>query len=245
MYEEYLDDPLISAVNNGDVIAVKTLIGLKANIDKCDHYQKTLLMHAIECHMSNVAICLIKEGANINKIDYNGDTALIIASRVGNKKMIKYLLDVGVDRNVVNYYYETAILSIGSSPGSNASKNINEFNNRRCLGSPGLNGQIGFTYYYYSPEIMKIINPYVNHKIYPRKFPSDDYFYTFKKNSSLKDDIKSILENKVWTPQYHYRLRNKRVRQIIRTMMIIRSIDGNITNILPSELMYCIFTFVL
>ena len=99
--------PLILACYRNQVLAVKKLLELGAEID----YQSgdgTALLGATYQNNYDVIKLLLDDGANPNISDANKETPLIMASKSDNAKVIKLLLEAGADKNIKDKLGNTA-----------------------------------------------------------------------------------------------------------------------------------------
>lgn len=93
-------DPLLAAVQNGDVSAVKALLDQGGDVNLQDDTSRTLLMYATVRNQQAVVQLLLDKGANANARNSNGETALTLAAREGHPEIARALLGKGADVNV-------------------------------------------------------------------------------------------------------------------------------------------------
>ncbi|MDQ6700314.1 MAG: ankyrin repeat domain-containing protein, partial [Acidobacteriota bacterium] len=86
------DNPLIGAVREGDMEAVRTLIdeGADPNL-RAGVNDWTPLMHAVHKHQTGSAIALLKGRADIDARMQDGKTALMMAAGYGHADMVRVL----------------------------------------------------------------------------------------------------------------------------------------------------------
>ncbi|MFY7671067.1 ankyrin repeat domain-containing protein [Tenacibaculum sp. MEBiC06402] len=101
-FDEKGRTPLINAILQKNVLAVKTLIdkGSNVNLKEKNGLQGTPLMYATST--GSVLLCelLIKKNAKINAVDINNDHALNWATYYGNVSIMDYLISKGADINL-------------------------------------------------------------------------------------------------------------------------------------------------
>ena len=89
------EDKLISAVKNGDLKNVKTLIAAGAGLEARDNENMTALMRAAEKGYSDIARILIDAGADISAKDKFGCTAFFKAADKNHVDIVKMLIAKG------------------------------------------------------------------------------------------------------------------------------------------------------
>lgn len=90
--------PLIIAVYNHQVEAVKILLDAKADPNKQDLMGNTALMGVCFRGYTDMAELLITHHTDINQVNYNGASALIFAATFGHADIVKLLLNAGADK---------------------------------------------------------------------------------------------------------------------------------------------------
>ncbi|MGE5607371.1 MAG: ankyrin repeat domain-containing protein [Bacteroidota bacterium] len=99
-----------TAVANGDIAEVKSLLeqGVSPNSKTDDG--KTLLMLAAYLGHTDIAKLLIDKGAEVNAKDQDGKTALMYAAEKNNIEVGKLLLENGADPNSADNNGKTALM---------------------------------------------------------------------------------------------------------------------------------------
>ncbi len=104
------NDPWESAVQHGDLAAVRSLISPENVSRKFGKEAQTALMIAAKDSYEQMASDLIKAGAAINETDANKDTALHYAAQFKNPRLTKLLLKAGADPNLKDKFGETPLI---------------------------------------------------------------------------------------------------------------------------------------
>ncbi|MBR3927115.1 MAG: ankyrin repeat domain-containing protein [Akkermansia sp.] len=107
---------LLSAVEEGDVEALKSALAAGADVNAADSEGITSLMRAAESGNEEILKLLIEAGADVNAADCDDITPLICAAETGNEEILKLLIEAGADVNVEDVYGETA-LSVAAARG--------------------------------------------------------------------------------------------------------------------------------
>ena len=107
---------LLSAVEEGDVEALKSALAAGADVNAADSEGITSLMRAAETGNEEILKLLIEAGADVNAADCDDITSLICAAETGNEEILKLLIEAGADVNVENVYGDTA-LSVAAARG--------------------------------------------------------------------------------------------------------------------------------
>jgi hypothetical protein len=89
------EDKLISAVKNGDLKNVETLIAAGAGLEARDNGDRTALMRAAEKGYSDIVRILIKSGADVNARDKFDWTPLFMAADKGHTDIVRILMAAG------------------------------------------------------------------------------------------------------------------------------------------------------
>lgn len=110
---EMSTESFISAVSNGDILAVKKLLdqGADINAKSKDSSKTPALSVAIIQGNVDVAYLLIERGADIHALDGVYATPLIWASWLGESSIVKLLLEYGANPNVSDSLGETPLLN--------------------------------------------------------------------------------------------------------------------------------------
>lgn len=82
---------LITAVNNGHIETVKSLIKSKADVNWKDGFNSTALMYAAAKGNLEMVNLLLESGADINASDGQGNTVVSAASESKNPELIKLI----------------------------------------------------------------------------------------------------------------------------------------------------------
>jgi ankyrin repeat protein len=90
-----LEDKLISAVQNGDLKNIKTLIAAGAGLEARDNGDRTALMRAAEKGSADVTRILIDAGADVNARDKFDWTPLFMAADKGHTDIVRILMAAG------------------------------------------------------------------------------------------------------------------------------------------------------
>jgi ankyrin repeat protein len=94
-----LDDELLEAAENGDLIKVQTLLENGANPNAKDNAGRTPLHIAALWGRVEIVKLLLERDVNPNAKDNYGDTPLHIAALWGHVEIVKILLERGADPN--------------------------------------------------------------------------------------------------------------------------------------------------
>lgn len=97
------EDKLISAVKNGDLKNVETLIAAGVDLEARDNENMTALMIAAKKGDTDIASKLITAGANISAQDRYGWTVLFHAFDKGHAEIVKLLIVNGAAKNQENF----------------------------------------------------------------------------------------------------------------------------------------------
>src|ERR1700722_5166500 len=89
------EDKLISAVKNGYLKNVETLIAAGAGLEARDNGDRTALMRAAEKGYSDIVRILIKSGADVNARDKFDWTPLFMAADKGHTDIVRILMAAG------------------------------------------------------------------------------------------------------------------------------------------------------
>lgn len=89
------DTTLISAVRDGDVVALAEAFSAGAAVDTRDERGKTAMMWAAELGAMPIVRELEAQGADPNLVADSGDTALMYAAQDGHADIVRYLIDNG------------------------------------------------------------------------------------------------------------------------------------------------------
>lgn len=85
--------PLITAVVNGHIVVVKTLLTHRSiAVDRIDATGQTALHWAATGNKPEMVACLLARGANVNLKNRGGDAALVLAVKTGHLDVVKTLL---------------------------------------------------------------------------------------------------------------------------------------------------------
>jgi hypothetical protein len=102
--------PLVDAVREGDVVAVRTLLARGADPnDPSGGNGWTPLLHAVHTNQLGAAAALLAGGADPNRADPNGMTPLMMAAGYANDAMVAVLLRGGADARRKNGEGEAAL----------------------------------------------------------------------------------------------------------------------------------------
>ncbi|GEM_PF-575155 len=101
---------LLTAVQGGDIQAVKTLLakGVDANAKSRD--QKTALLVAAESGNVDIVQALVGNNADVNQQNKDGKTALMLAAMSGFTNAVSILLEAGTDVNAKDKNGKTALI---------------------------------------------------------------------------------------------------------------------------------------
>ena len=87
--------PLLFAVHDGDVVAVRHLLQSGADVSIANNYGATPMGLAAEVGNTEILRLLLKAGANADSPNGDGQTALLAVARTGNIEAAKSLLEFG------------------------------------------------------------------------------------------------------------------------------------------------------
>lgn len=102
--------PLIIALKNEDITAVKWLLAKGADINKDSYGVGTPLIVAIKNGDLVSAKYLVSQGADLDVDSYGIGTALIVATKKRHEEIMNYLIRQGADLNVDSYGVGTALM---------------------------------------------------------------------------------------------------------------------------------------
>lgn len=91
--------PLIKAVQNQDVNAVRSRIEAADNVNATDSYGQTALHWASKEESVEIVNLLIQAGANLNAKDEDGETPLQAAKLKGRHAIVDVLTQAATERN--------------------------------------------------------------------------------------------------------------------------------------------------
>jgi ankyrin repeat protein len=103
--------PLVDAASRGDLAAVRTLLGQKADVNAAGEDGLTALHAAVRADRLDIADALLRAGASATAKDRYGITPLYLASENGSTALIQRLLDAGADPNAIDPGGETALMT--------------------------------------------------------------------------------------------------------------------------------------
>jgi len=105
------DSFLISAISEGDLYAVRSMVERGMNINEAFERSRTPLMYAVINARAEIVVYLLEKGADMEARDIDGDTAIMYASSGGDSIIVDFLIEKGADVNVINLAGKTALLS--------------------------------------------------------------------------------------------------------------------------------------
>lgn len=88
-----LNNPLIIAVQNNDLEAVKILNDANANLDIVDILKRTPLLYTIETGQEDIGVYLVENGANINILNGLGEGTLSFSNRLKRYKIRNAIME--------------------------------------------------------------------------------------------------------------------------------------------------------
>jgi len=103
--------PLADAAERGDLVAVRSLIGQRSDVNATRVDGTTALHAAVHADHLEIADLLLRAGANAGARDRYGITPLFLACVNGNAEMIRRILDAGVDPDTTDPGGETALMT--------------------------------------------------------------------------------------------------------------------------------------
>jgi hypothetical protein len=105
-----LKQKFLDAAKAGDVCTVQDLTTEGANVNSCDPYGFTALLHATIAENEALVKALLEHKPNVNcQLKGNSYTALHFAARLGNATIMKMLLDAGANPKLKNFDEITAL----------------------------------------------------------------------------------------------------------------------------------------
>ena len=102
--------PLHAAAAKNDVVAIRSLLAEKAEIDARDRSGATALLVATRGNKVSAAEALIDAGANVNAKDSINDSPYLYAGAHGYLEILKMTLTHGADLRSTNRYGGTALI---------------------------------------------------------------------------------------------------------------------------------------
>src|SRR5258706_2996915 len=103
--------PLADAAERGDLVAVRSLIGQRSDVNATRVDGTTALHAAVHADHLAIADLLLRAGANAGARDRYGVTPLFLACVNGNAEMIRRIPDAGVDPDTTDPGGETALMT--------------------------------------------------------------------------------------------------------------------------------------
>jgi len=89
--------------------AVRTLIGLGADVKLADSQGHTALHWAAQYNQPEVIDVLVKANANVDVTDHQGDTAYVTAIKFNSADAVQCLINTGCDRTSIDGLMGTAV----------------------------------------------------------------------------------------------------------------------------------------
>lgn len=102
--------PLHEAAEEGELLALRTILQIGSDINVTDEHGRTPLSYAAEEGHLEVISTLLKAGAAAGARDSGGRTPLIYAAAEGNEEVVMLLLQKGVDPNELDRSGHSAIV---------------------------------------------------------------------------------------------------------------------------------------
>jgi len=102
--------PLVVAVQQGDMAAVRALLAQRADVNAAEADGTTVLHRAIERDHPELVDLLVKAGANVKTPNRYGVSPLQLAATIGSPKVIERLLDAGADAKEPTAEGETPLM---------------------------------------------------------------------------------------------------------------------------------------
>ncbi len=106
-YQRELDQALINAANNSDLVQVRKFLGKRANPNAADAFGHTALHRACLGGYKEVVMLLLTKGANPNVADHSARTPLFWMCQLGcyrrKVEVAALLLEKGADPNIANF----------------------------------------------------------------------------------------------------------------------------------------------
>jgi uncharacterized protein len=102
---------LVDAAARGDLAAVRSLLGQKADVNAAGQDGLTALHAAVHADRLDITDALLRAGANAAAKDRYGITPLYLASVNGSAAVIQRLLEAGADANATDPGGETALMT--------------------------------------------------------------------------------------------------------------------------------------
>jgi len=105
-----LDEALIEAAGQNDVIMIRRLLQQGANAQARDGRGRTALLSAVDGNQVESAKLLIEAGADVNAQDHQSDSPLLLAGARGYLEILKLTLGANPDFTIYNRYGGTALI---------------------------------------------------------------------------------------------------------------------------------------
>jgi len=108
--QQYLNDRLIDAAENGYFDKVKESINDGADINCVDKNGWSVLDNACWFKHNDIVYFLLDNGCEVNSKGHNTDTALILSCYIKNAHAVKMLLNHGADVGICNDFGKTCFI---------------------------------------------------------------------------------------------------------------------------------------
>ena len=95
--------PLLTAAQNGDMIAATELLSENAAVNSVSEDQRFALLEASSNGNLEMVKLFVDNGADVNLLNKSGMTALMAAASDGNEDVVSFLIDNGADIALTNY----------------------------------------------------------------------------------------------------------------------------------------------
>lgn len=99
---DVVDDNILEAIQNIDIVSLNVLLAEGADINAVDEKENTALMLASKIGNPRMVKIILAHNPDINKQNDEGYTALMIASEQGQTHIVEELLKQGADSKLKN-----------------------------------------------------------------------------------------------------------------------------------------------
>jgi len=111
----FANELLLQAARDGDIVAVRSLLDAKVDVNFTRADGSTALAWAVYQNSPDIVDLLVRSGADVDAANDYGVTPLLLACANGNSVVVKGLLDAGAKPNLAKQTGETPLMSCTSA----------------------------------------------------------------------------------------------------------------------------------